>query len=296
MRTARTASLVSTLLIAASAAACSSGGRIEPGPDSLGDRLAGQQYVALGDSYTAAPGIGRTVGDRGCFRSDNDYPQLVAAETGASLVDRSCVGANTRAIDGPQTTLLGNTVPAQDAALDDDTDLVTIGIGANDFTLYNLISTVCPALALKDPTGSPCTRANAHGAVSLQALLRILERRLEHVVRLVRRRAPGALVLLVGYPSVVPAKGTCEQLPLATGDYPFARSVIVGLDRVMSQAATATDVRYVDTAGPTEGHDICGAEPWIAGRTVQGRGAAWHPYAPEQQEVARLIVKALGPG
>ncbi|HWU21273.1 MAG TPA: SGNH/GDSL hydrolase family protein [Nocardioides sp.] len=302
MHARHAARIAGALLLGSSLAACGSGGgEVHIGKGSTtpsrATTLRHQRYVALGDSYTAAPGIGRTVGDKGCFRSVGNYPRLVAAATGTILVDKSCVGANTAAIDGPQRTITGPTVPAQDRALNSRTALVTIGIGANDFTLYNLISTVCPTAARKDPTGSPCTRASKDSAVTLAGLLSQVQGRIEKVVRVVRHRAPHARVLLIGYPSVVPAHGTCDQLPLATGDYAFARSIITGLDRAMSRAATATTTTYVDTAGPTRGHDICSTDAWIAGQTAKkGAGVPWHPYAREQQVVARLIVAALRRG
>ena len=53
------------------------------------------QYVALGDSYTAAPLVPVTDVANGCFRSDHNYPALAAKALGAELEDRSCGGART---------------------------------------------------------------------------------------------------------------------------------------------------------------------------------------------------------
>ena len=53
-------------------------------------------YVALGDSYTAAPLVPHTDLMDGCLRSDRNYPQLVADElVNADLIDVSCGGAKT---------------------------------------------------------------------------------------------------------------------------------------------------------------------------------------------------------
>src|SRR5688572_23797059 len=47
-----------------------------------------RRYVALGDSYTAAPLVPDTDTTNGCLRSTNNYPALVAAALpGTELVD-----------------------------------------------------------------------------------------------------------------------------------------------------------------------------------------------------------------
>ena len=52
-----------------------------------------------------------------------------------------------------------------------------------------------------------------------------------------RERSPDARILVIGYPQIVPASGTCDLLPLAAGDYPFARSVNEGLTRAVRLGA-----------------------------------------------------------
>src|SRR5436309_14551088 len=62
------------------------------------------RYVALGDSYTAGPGIPRqTIESGGCRRSDHNYPHLVAAALEvARFTDASCAGATTAHMAAPQ--------------------------------------------------------------------------------------------------------------------------------------------------------------------------------------------------
>jgi hypothetical protein len=52
-------------------------------------------YVALGDSFTAGPVIPNQLDDPiGCFRSDHNYPHLVAATLRPTkFADASCSGA-----------------------------------------------------------------------------------------------------------------------------------------------------------------------------------------------------------
>jgi hypothetical protein len=257
---------------------------------------AGDRYVALGDSYTAAPGIGAADGDDGCFRSENDYPHLVARATGLQLVDTSCSGANTDSISGQQRGLTGHWRAPQLDAVDSRTDLVTIGIGGNDFALYNLLANTCPQLALQDPDGSPCTDADAKAAPGqdVDSKLEEVERRDTAVIRAIQDRAPNARILVVGYPAIVPEHGTCPELPVATGDVPFLHRLTVGLSEALENAARDAGATYVDVYTKTKRHDICSEDPWVAGvKASRGLAAVWHPYAVEQEVAAEAIEAAL---
>jgi len=103
-------------------------------------------------------------------------------------------------------------------------------------------------------------------------------------------------VVLVGYPQAVPAKGRCKILPLAKGDYPYVRSILVALDKALATAAKKGKATYVDLLGPSKGHDICAEDDaWVNGiATDVNRALAFHPFAEEQQAVADLVLKALG--
>ena len=76
-------------------------------------------YVALGDSYTAAPGVPQTEQETGCLRSNGNYASLVANQLKAEFVDVSCSGASTVSLIGAQNT--GEHVyPPQFAAITPD--------------------------------------------------------------------------------------------------------------------------------------------------------------------------------
>lgn len=264
-----------------------------PEPDLV---VAGDRYVALGDSYTAAPGIGGTEaldGLDGCFRSVDNYPHLVANAIGLELHDVSCGGASTESITRAQTTIAGKKVPPQLAALGPGTDLVTVRIGGNDFGLFGLITHACPQLAADDPHGHPCLTESRRSDRDLEDLLGVVRHRVTATLRKIVGKAPNAVVLVVGYPSIVPEHGTCSNLPLATGDYSLARTINTGYNDALQAAAEATDTTYVDVYRATLGHDICGKPPWIAGARSRNSTAPWHPYAQEQQKTADLIEAAL---
>lgn len=284
--------VVATAALAAGLTACGSGADENVGP--TGTSTA--SYVALGDSYTSAPWTGATVGTDGCYRSDNNYPRLVAHAMHLTLADRSCTGAPTTAIAHSQRTLTGTMQPPQIDAVGAKTKVVTLGIGANDFTLFNLIASVCPGMAADDPHGAPCTDANdaLPTSTSLTGRLSTIGDRVSSILHEIGERGPHARVLVVGYPSIVPAHGSCTALASTAGDVPFLDEFVTGLNEQLSTAAQKAGATYVDLYAATTGHDICSTDPWIAGKKqVDGKVAAWHPYEAEQKAAARLVTAAL---
>jgi lysophospholipase L1-like esterase len=267
------------------------------GPDGNRDRDigAGDAYVALGDSYTAGYLTGELdPASGGCLRSLDNYPHRVARALDLELTDVSCGGATTEHVTAAQTPTRGGPVPPQLDAVGEDTALVTIGLGGNDFNVFGVLVVNCVLAGQQDRTGSPCADLVAENPESLDNIGKI-RNRLVDVVEAVRERAPEARILLVGYPQPFPATAGCEQLPLADGDVPFAHDALVSLNSAVSSAARKTDTEYVDVAGASEGHDICSAEPWIAGAAPpRPDGTAYHPYPEEQELVADLLLDVLG--
>ncbi len=251
------------------------------------------RYVALGDSYTAAPLVPPTDVSSICLRSGVNYPALVArAMPGTELTDVSCSGARTADVTAPQTGQRGGTVPPQIAAVHRGTDLVTIGLGGNDEHLFAGVLGRCMELGRDDPTGAPCRDAFADG--DLRDTFTRIHANLAGVVRAVRERAPDARVLVVGYPQIVPSSGTCDLLPLAAGDYGFARSVTEGLNDAVRAGAADAGAEYIDLWDVSAGHDICAADPWINGRITSADTAlAYHPLAAEQRAVADQVLAQI---
>jgi lysophospholipase L1-like esterase len=255
-------------------------------------------YVALGDSYTAAPGVPQTEQQSGCLRSNGNYPTLLAHQLHMKFVDVSCVGATTAALTGAQSAD-GHVLRAQFAALDRHTSLVTLGIGGNDLELFRTAIGTCGQFALDHPKGSPCRDYYEADGKKNNPLLDKVGRiggRVTKALKEIHRRAPNARVVLVGYPQPVPAHGTCRILPLAAGDYPFARSILSALDAALEKAAAKGRAIYIDMEKASRGHDVCaGADAWVNGvNTDIARALAFHPFAAEQQAVADLIMAKLG--
>jgi len=252
------------------------------------------QFVALGDSYTAAPLVPPTGTSTICLRSGVNYPALLAdAMPGTALTDVSCSGARTTNTTSPQVGQFGS-VPPQFDALKPTTDLVTIGLGGNDDGLFATTLGKCTQLAPRDPTGSPCGDAANQHPGTVEATFQHIRTNLAGVVAGVRERSPEARIIVVGYPQIIPASGTCDLLPLATGDYPVARAVNEGLAESVRLGAQDAGAEYLDLWDPSEGHDICSADPWINGRvTSADKALAYHPLAVEQQAVADLLLTQI---
>ena len=104
------------------------------------ERQPGKQlYVALGDSFTAAPYVPETDAANGCIRSSGNYPNLVIEARGdLQLIDVSCGGATSADMEAEQATSSGGTQPPQFDSLTEDASLVTLGIGGNDLSLIHI--------------------------------------------------------------------------------------------------------------------------------------------------------------
>jgi lysophospholipase L1-like esterase len=252
-------------------------------------------YVALGDSYTSGPGIPRQV-DAGCARSDRNYPSLVAAQRQATtFTDVSCAGATTAEMWQAQ----GANKPQLDA-LGRDTDLVTVQIGGNDVGFGSIIGT-CAHLSAQDPTGNPCERSyKASGYDELALAVLRTAPKIDRVLRAVHARAPHARVVVVGYPDLLPDDGVgCfPQVPFAQGDFPYLRDTEKRLNLMLRLVAGVNRAEYVDSYGPTVGHDMCKApaDRWIEPLQPASPAAPAHPNAKGEAAMAQAVLDRLADG
>jgi len=250
-------------------------------PARAADRFSGA-YVALGDSYTSGPGIpGQIPGSLLCFRSDHNYPSLLAqAIHPVSFTDVSCAGAVTANMTGPQLL-----AAPQFSALGPDDRLVTVGIGGNDVGFAS-IAVTCIALALLDPSGAPCqAHYTSGGTDQIAVAIAQTAPKIAAVLRGIHQRARHARVVLVGYPDIVPdsasdcAPGVND--PLASGDIPWIDGEEQALNRMLATQAAANGATYVDTYHSSIGHDACQAPGarWIEGIVNVQNAFPIHPNA-----------------
>jgi lysophospholipase L1-like esterase len=251
-------------------------------------------YVALGDSYSAASGVlpPDPTAPHQCLRSTRNYPHVVAAATGARLTDVTCGGADTGDFGAEQY----QGVAPQLEALSAGTDLVTMTIGGNDSGVFiNSIVACGLAGASTLGQGSPCR--DRYGSQFEDTVRTTTYPSLVEALRAVRAAAPNAEVAILGYPWILPETGGCfDRMPVAEGDVPYLRSLQTTLNDAVRRAAAETGVTYVDLSEVSDGHDAC--QPlgvrWVE-PVLQGTNAVIvHPNALGEQEMAAQAMSVLG--
>ena len=265
------------------------------GPRLPGATAAPESYVALGDSYTAGPGIPLQLLDPpGCFRSDHNYPHLVAAARGAALRDVSCSGATTRDLSSPQP-VHGGPNPAQLAALDAGVTTVSLQIGGNDIGFSEIVQRCTAAL----PLGTPCRDVYTRGGVDeISRRIAATGPKVGAALVEARRRSPRARIFVLGYPAILPEvqPGCWPVLPIAPGDVPYLRDKAKELNALLASQAGAAGATYVDVYGPSVGHDACQLPGvrWIEPTVPLSPAAPVHPNALGMQGTAAVLQNAMG--
>ena len=287
-RTSRLAALLVPLVLAA--AGCQAGasdGDDPPLPDPVVDTEVTTRidYVALGDSFSAGPFIGTMRTDpQGCARSRDNYPAFLADWLDvASYTDVTCSAATTADLYGRMRMLDDNTTRPQLAAVSTDTDLVTLGIGGNDFGIYESL------IRCQDGPRAVCPVAD------LRADARRVAARIEQAVRRISRAAPDAQVYVVGYPDILPTEGTCPAVGVPADVLGPVAEVAEILNASLEQGAAAAGAAYVDMAAVSEGHDVCAkGRAWVNGpRFRAGVAAPFHPKINGMRAVAAEVFRQV---
>ncbi|MEV0341792.1 SGNH/GDSL hydrolase family protein [Nocardia sp. NPDC050713] len=252
-------------------------------------------YVAMGDSYAAGVGIEPMVSSRLCSRSAFDYASLVARELGAAeFRDVTCGGADVADFAAPQVSMTGYTEAPQYDALSADTTLVTVGIGGNDIGLARL------AVICLNPThlsGYSCAASNNSNGTDVYAdKVEEFRGTYGEVIEEIRRRAPRAEIVMVGYPTAFRPGGCPDVQPILPADADYVQSRLEQLNAVMEEEAAAHGARYVDLIESTRGHDACAApeERWLEGMIpLKPGGTPLHPNAAGHANAAKEILATV---
>ena len=246
-------------------------------------------YVAMGDSYTAAPGVlpPSPTAPPECGQSLNNYPHLVASALKLSLTDVSCGGAKTENFTVAQYP----NQPPQFDALTPTTEVVTIGMGGNDHNLFATLVGGCTALDIGKPNvGAPCREA-FEGFVTKTFEETIGPQ--EEALREIHKLSPKAKVYVVAYPEITPINGYCPTaIPWTTEDLRwFHFSVQARGDANLALEAFRNHAIYTETFLPSYGHNAC--EPvgtrWIEPLFGSLTGVAVHPNALGEQHDAQDV-------
>jgi len=253
-------------------------------PESFGSLPAEIDYVALGDSYSAGPLVTTVRSDpSGCVRSTDNYPAFLAGWLSVeSYTDVTCSAADTRDLTGRQQMIDGKRVAPQLDALSAETDLVTLGIGGNDFSIFSSLV--------------GCVDVCSAGLQ--QRLLRDagrVEARVRKVVEAIAERAPEAQVFVVGYPQVLPEVESCRAAPLSRQQLDVAARIADRLNDSLSSGAEGANASYVDVGAASEGHDVCaGKAAWINGpEMLPGIAAPFHPVLEGMRGVAGEVFSQI---
>lgn len=255
-------------------------------------REANADYVALGSSFAAGPGVAARSDDAPglCGQSAGNYAHLLARARHLRLLDRSCGGSTTGHI--LRDSQLFQTPQIEDVK--PTTKLVTITTGGNDLSyLGGLWSASCklqPA-ALPWWLKSAC---KAKPGDASPAKLASLSASMDAVAKEVRRRAPHARLVFVDYTTILPDSGSCpDRLPLSPADLANARTVGHALEQVTADVARRNDAVLVRASALTRGHDVCAKDPWVFGWVFPksfGYGpAAYHPNDKAMVAIAEAL-------
>lgn len=262
----------------------------EKDPDTRPDDI--ERYVSLGDSYTAGVGL-KPLAYPACLRSEANYPNLVAKQLDVGdLVDVSCGGASSTNLTQIQKLPDGSNPPQLDSVTV-ETDLVTLGLGFNDFGLAYYLLYAC--LPVKGTLSAGCAGYLKQPQGVIDAVIRNVGVRLRSDLDAIRERAPKARIVLVGYPRFLPDEGSCsDQVPLPDAALGRIRVSFKKVSEEMERAARNAKVDYVDMYSASGGHDVCSDEPWVNGQyNRDGIALAFHPFVAYHEAVADKLESLL---
>jgi hypothetical protein len=251
-------------------------------------------YVAMGSSYAAGPGIGTRAPSSAalCQQSSENYPHLLAEKRHLMLKDVSCAGATTQSI------LKGwRGLPPQLDAVDSKTTLVTITIGGNDVSwMRNLFAWSCEnALAQVPEANRAGTCRMPASDAEVDTAFAGLERDFKEIAAGIHQRSPQAKIVFVNYLTLLPASGSCpNKLPLSHDELQKARATAARLAALTEKVAKETGSTLVKASDVTKGHNVCSSDPWVYGWEfpVSPSGFNPIPYHPKLQTM-KLVSNAL---
>ncbi len=234
-----------------------------------------EEYVALGDSWSADVVIADTDGlpdsthaPTGCAQSHRNYPKLLAAALKVPVFrDATCGSATTDDFYAPQTGLpTGETNPAQFDRLRPTTDLVTVGIGGNDAGFAGAaLGCISPL-----PQGARCKeKYTAGGTDQLAEAIKASEPKLVRALGEIRARSPRARILMLDYLAGIPETGCYPVVPMSSSDMAYLHAPFRKLNAMVQRAAAVGGAEFVNTYTPSLGHHVC-SPPYH--RYVEGLG------------------------
>lgn len=210
-------------------------------------QAAAPSYVALGDSYSSGVGTRSYISDgTSCQRSVYAYPSLIAAARGYALNFRACSGAKIADVTNTQLSALSST-----------TAYVTISVGGNDAGFADVL-TEC---------AKPGWLSNCNGAIDkAQAYINnTLPGALSTLYASTRAKAPGAKVVVVGYPRIFNGEDCNAGTWFSPSEESRLNYTADLLDATTSTQATAKGFAFANPVSRFVGHAVCDSVEWING-------------------------------
>jgi hypothetical protein len=238
-------------------------------------------YVALGDSYSSGEGVAPYLSGTGdpedggdnCHRSRDAYAMQIEFAHSVRRRFRACSGARIRDMYAPQVTDGGrNRLGAQlgPDVLGRDVGLITITIGGNDLGFARVLQhCAVHAYCLDDSFDDGFDDGRKSGLT----LREWAQREMPHVVgrssellRRLRRDAPNARILVLGYPNLfwtswgdVVAKDCIVQFVFGQKEVNPLLELQADFSESVAAAAVVVGAEFIWTAPIFEGHEPCGA-------------------------------------
>ncbi len=265
-------------------------------PKAAASSIKTSPYVALGDSYSSGAGINPQVigAPATCSRSQLNYSEVIANSTGpASFTDVTCSGAKTSDFF---TSQAAGVAPQLDA-VNKHTRLVTMTIGGNDENVFVDSFFGCATVDAGQPYGNPCQEK--YGTTFTDLIRNQTYPNVVRALSAVRAKAPRATVVILGYPQILPPKGSlsCYAITgISIGDVPWLVNQSKVLNNVVRRAAAKTGARYVDTYTASAGHDACSGPDtrWLEPLVGPVNAFPVHPNAVGEAAMARETLAAIG--
>jgi lysophospholipase L1-like esterase len=230
-----------------------------------------ENYVAMGDSYSAGNGVNSTNLDSSCHRNTYAYPYLLAQQRGSALTFVACSGAKT-----------GDIVNTQAARATASTNLVTLTIGGNDVGFTNLII-ACTTLGCQSQINS-----------SNSQITNQLPAKLDAAYNAIRSHAPSARVVVAGYGRPFAHRTCLSATGISLNEEDQLDALTDHLDSVIQTRALAHGFAYADPNPYWSGHDVCSSSAFTNGLTLTHTSDSYHPtkagYANGDVPAIRAII------
>lgn len=278
----------------------------DPGatPLSHRDRAESGDYVALGDSYSAGEGAfdyqtGTDQDDNHCHRSAHAYGQQVyqGGDFAGDFVFGACSGGIVGDYYGNNHGGNAGEGPQQDH-ITDDTSLITISMGGNDFGFADVL-TQCALHSCATPEYQQ----------QLQQTIATEQAQLVQMYKDMRDRAgPDAVIVVVGYPHLfvdTGDHGIGYSSTITDEERQFLNNMADQADQAIADAISQANagVELVDIRDDFAGHEVGSDDPWIHDLDIDWdwfnthpAASSFHPTAPGQAAIAAAVDHQIDEG